>query len=63
MLSSEDLHEPKNTLGSDKERFAVDNLKFFYVLEYKVKEKQNRRREGVLPGGTILGRSTRTKKT
>ncbi len=31
MLSSKDLHEPKNALGSDKERFAVDNLKEIYV--------------------------------
>jgi hypothetical protein len=27
----EDLHEPENALGSDKERFAVDNLKEIYV--------------------------------
>lgn len=31
MLSSKDLHEPKNTLGLDKEHFAVNNLKEIYV--------------------------------
>ncbi len=31
MISLEDLHEPENALGSDKERFAVDNLKEIYV--------------------------------
>jgi hypothetical protein len=31
MLFSKDLHEPKNALGSDKKRFAVDNLKEIYV--------------------------------
>jgi hypothetical protein len=62
MLSSKDLHEPKNVLGSDKECFAIDNFKKIMYLEYKVREKRNRRREGVLSGGTILGRSTRMKK-
>jgi hypothetical protein len=27
MLSSENLHEPKNALGSNKKLFVVDNLK------------------------------------
>jgi hypothetical protein len=31
MLSSKDLHEQKNALGSNKERFTVDNLKKIYV--------------------------------
>jgi len=31
MLSLEDLHEPKNALGLDKEHFEVDNLKKNYV--------------------------------
>jgi len=31
MLSSKDLHEPKNTLGLDKKHFAVNNLKEIYV--------------------------------
>jgi hypothetical protein len=39
MLSSKDLHKPKNALGSDKERFAVDNLKKFIYPKYKAREK------------------------
>jgi hypothetical protein len=31
MLSSKDLHEPKNALGLDKKCFVVDNLKEIYV--------------------------------
>jgi hypothetical protein len=31
MLSLEDLHEPKNALGSNKEHFALDNFKEIYV--------------------------------
>jgi hypothetical protein len=31
MLSWEDLHEWKKTLGLDKEHFLVDNLKEIYV--------------------------------
>jgi len=62
MLSLEDLHEPKNVLGLNKKHFTIDNLKKFMSLEYKAKEKQNKR-EGMLSRGIILKRSAQMKKS